>query len=202
VKLTKLMPTLIFGGIATIAIGVFVPGAAPAASEPNAVNAGDTANPAVAQLLNKANAINYEEIQMADIAENKAGDNQAMLTFAKTLKGDHMANEDAVTALSRQENVKIQHTPTYMSQKLDEMKKLNGAEFNDTMVSSEVKDHEKALSFYETERAKFHNNPRVELYIDQTIPVLRAHLQLAKNLQTHMAMAANANSANNMNATR
>jgi putative membrane protein len=200
-KITRLMPTLIFGGIATIAIGTFVPGAA-LANDINAANAGDAANPAVARLLNKANTINYEEIQTADIAENKAGDNQALMTFAQTLKGDHKANEDAVTALSRQANVKIQHTPASVSQKLDQLKNLNGAEFNSTMLNGEIKDHEKAISFFEAEKAKFHNDPNVELYVDETIPVLRAHLELAKALRQHLGERSNENPANNKSASR
>lgn len=91
-QLIKVIPTLILGGIATVAVGAFVPGSA-VAQESNA---------SVSRLLNKANAINYEEIEMSKLASDKAGDNQALLTFAKTMKGDHQANEDAVTALSRQ----------------------------------------------------------------------------------------------------
>src|SRR5215472_6716788 len=62
----------------------------------------------VSALLNKANAINYEEVQAAKTATSKAGDNQALLTFAATVKGDHEANEDAVSALARQKNVKLE----------------------------------------------------------------------------------------------
>ena len=58
-------------------------------------------------LLNKANVINYEEIQMAKTAKSKAGDNQSLTTFAETLEADHKANEEALTALSRQKGVRI-----------------------------------------------------------------------------------------------
>ena len=44
-------------------------------------------NASVSRLLNKANSINYEEIEMAKLASDKAGDNQALLTFAKTMQG-------------------------------------------------------------------------------------------------------------------
>jgi predicted outer membrane protein len=60
-----------------------------------------------ASLLNKANQINYEEIETAKLAHEKAGDNQALLTYADTIKGDHEANEESVSALSRQKSVKL-----------------------------------------------------------------------------------------------
>jgi putative membrane protein len=201
-KITNFVPTLIFGGIATLTIAAFVPGSALAGTDYSAGNAGTSANPGVAQLLNKANAINYEEIQMADVTENKAGDNQALMTFAKTLKADHQANEDALAALARQENVHIEHTPASMSQKLDQMKQLNGSQFDSAMLNGEVKDHQKALSFFENEKAKFHNNPNVAMYVEETIPVLRAHLQMAKTLQQHIGEASNENPTNNKSASR
>ena len=50
-----------------------------------------------ASLLNKANQMNYEEIETAKLAHEKAGDNQALLTYADTIKGDHEANEESVS---------------------------------------------------------------------------------------------------------
>jgi hypothetical protein len=61
-----------------------------------------------ASLLNKANQMNYEEIETAKLAHEKAGDNQALLTYADTIKGDHEANEESVSALSRQKSVKLE----------------------------------------------------------------------------------------------
>ena len=65
-----------------------------------------------ASLLNKANQMNYEEIETAKLAHEKAGDNQALLTYADTIKGDHEANEESVSALSRQKSVKLEGTDT------------------------------------------------------------------------------------------
>ena len=68
-----------------------------------------------ASLLNKANQMNYEEIETAKLAHEKAGDNQALLTYADTIKGDHEANEESVSALSRQKSVKLEGTNTEKS---------------------------------------------------------------------------------------
>jgi putative membrane protein len=200
-RISKSVPTLIFSGIATVAVGCFVSSAAMAADY-NSGNAGTTASPGISHLLNKANAINYEEIQLAKMAQNKAGDNQALLTFAKTMQADHEANEDAVTALSNQKNVKINPTPASMSNKIQQMQNLNGAQFDSAMINAEVQDHQKALKFFEGERGKVSSDPHVALYVDETIPVLRAHLQMAKALQQHMGQASNENPENNKSASR
>ena len=200
-RIPKLAPTMIFGAIATIAVLGFLVAGAALAGESDSGNAATT-NSGIARLLNKANAINYEEIQMAKMAQDKAGDNQALLTFAKTMQADHQANEDAVTALSNQKNVKINPTPASMRQKVEQMQNLKGAQFNGAMINAEVQDHQKALKFFEGERGRFSSDPHVALYVDETIPVLRAHLQMAKALQQHMGQASNENPENNKSVSR
>jgi len=113
----KRISTLILGGIATVTVGAFAPAVAKAQETPPTAG--------VAGLLNKANAINYEEIEMAKVAKDKAGDNQALLTLAKTMQDDHQANEDAVTALSRQKSVKIEGTSATIDEKRKNMENLS-----------------------------------------------------------------------------
>jgi putative membrane protein len=151
----------------------------------------------VGQLLNQANAMNYEEIQAAKTAKDKAGDNQSLATYAETLKGDHEANEQALNALSTQKNVKLDTTPSEVEKKIKSLDKLDGGAFNAAFLNEQVTDHEKALSSFKSARSEFKEDPDVELYIDQTIPILTAHLQMAKNLQSEMGTNGNENPANN-----
>src|SRR5215469_14787468 len=158
-RLNKILPGAIFGGIATIALGMAIPGGAMAQTDNG-----------VSRLLNKANAINYEEVEMAKLAKDKAGDNQALMTLAKTMQGDHQANEDAVTALSRQKNVKIEGTPAAIDTREKHFENLNGGAFNEAFLSEAVEGHSKALRFFESEKGKFHGDPDVNLYLAETIP--------------------------------
>jgi putative membrane protein len=151
----------------------------------------------LSSLLNKANTINYDEVQMAKTAKDKAGDNQALITFADTLKGDHEANEEAVTALSRQKNVKIDGTPASVDQKEDAIDKLDGGSFNQAFLSDEVNDHEKALTYFKQAKSSFRGDRDAEIYIEQTIPVLQAHLEMAKSLRGQMEMGSSENPENN-----
>jgi putative membrane protein len=189
-RLRKAVPGMILGGIATIAIGAFVPGNA------GAQEAG------VSHLLNKANAINYEEIEMAKLAKDRAGDNQALLTLAKTMQDDHQANEDAVTALSRAKNVKIEGTPASIDQRYKEMDNLKGGQFNQAFLNDAVEGHSKALRFFEDEKGRFGSDPDVKLYVEETIPVIRAHLEMARSMRAALGHNSTENPENNKSASR
>lgn len=151
----------------------------------------------VSTLLNKTNVINYEEVQMAKTAKDKAGDNQPLLTFAATLKADHEANEDAVTALARQKNVKIDPTPADADEKNKVLDKLDGASFNAAFFKDEIRGHEEALEYLKQSKSEMSGDRDAELYIDQTIPIVKAHLEMAKALQKQMQMGSSENPDNN-----
>jgi predicted outer membrane protein len=153
-----------------------------------------------ATLLNKANQMNYEETETAKWAHDKAGDNQALMTYADTIKGDHEANEEAVSALSRQKSIKLDGTN---SDKIDHspMKDMKGGAFNEAYLTDQVNGHKEALSTFKSAQGQFKGDPDMELYIQQTLPVLQAHLKMAENLKAHVSMASTENPANNKSTT-
>jgi putative membrane protein len=153
-----------------------------------------------AVILNKANQINYQEIEMAKLARDKAGDNQALLTYADTVKGDHEANEESVSALSRQKSVKLEGTN---KDKIDKsrLNDLSGGAFNEAYLTDQIQGHKKALRAFESARGQFRGDSDMELYVQQTIPVLQAHLKMAENLKRQMSEASKENPANNKSTT-
>src|SRR6202030_2726826 len=134
-----------------------------------------------ATLLNKANQMNYEEQETAKIAHSKAGDNQALITYADTIRGDHEANEEAVSALSRQKSIKLEGTNPDKVEN-GPMKDLTGGAFNDAYLDDQIKGHKEALSMFESAKGSYASDPDMKLYIEQTLPVLQAHLKMAQNL--------------------
>jgi len=153
-----------------------------------------------ATLLNKANQMNYEETETAKLARDRAGDNQALLTYAETIKGDHEANEEAVSALSRQKSIKLEGTNSDPVKK-SPLNDLKGGAFNEAYLEDQVQGHKEALSAFENARGQFKGDPDMELYVQQTIPVLQAHLKMAENLKKHISEASTENSANNKSTT-
>ncbi|MHB8381363.1 MAG: DUF4142 domain-containing protein, partial [Candidatus Binataceae bacterium] len=105
-------------------------------------------------LLNSANQMNYEEISTADIAKSKAGDNQTLITYADTIKGDHQANEDAVSALSRQNKIKLEGTNPEKAE-TTKLKDLNGGDFNAAYLNNQISGHKAALSTFQSAERNF-----------------------------------------------
>jgi predicted outer membrane protein len=153
-----------------------------------------------AGLLNKANQMNYEEIETAKMARSAAGDNQALLTYADTIKKDHEANEDAVTALSRQKNIKLEGTNSDPVKK-SPLNNLKGGAFNEAYLQEQIQGHKEALRDFEAARGQFKGDKDMELYVQQTIPVLQGHLKMAENLEKQASRGSTENPANNKSTT-
>jgi predicted outer membrane protein len=147
-------------------------------------------------LLNGANQMNQEEQDAATMLRSKAGDNQAMVTMAETMSGDHKANQEAVKALADSRKIALK---AYKKNDVanDEMSKLNGAEFNSAFFAMTVRDHNGAIEAFKTARSTFKGDPDVQLYIDETLPVLKAHLEMVKGMQHASALGSSQNPANN-----
>ena len=118
-----------------------------------------------AMLLNKANQMNYEEQETAKMAHSKAGDNQALITYADTIRGDHEANEEAVSALSRQKSIKLEGTNPDKVEK-NSLKDLSGGAFNDAYLDDQIKGHKEALSMFESAKGSYASDPDMKLYIE------------------------------------
>ena len=132
--------------------------------------------------LNQANQINHEEQSMADLLKGKAGDNQALVSMANTIRDDHKNNESALQSLANQKNITL---GSYNQNKAaeDRLENLQGAQFNDAFLNMNIRDHEKALKLFKEAKSTYSGDRDVQVYLDETIPVLEAHLKMAENLQ-------------------
>lgn len=157
------------GGLMLLALPVF------------AATSNTPVNDNAASLLNKANQINQSEVDMADMLSNKAGDNLALSTLATTLKDDHQANESAVKSLANQQNITLKSYEPDQALK-NKMDSLNGSAFNKAFLDHELADHRKALRTFEEARSQTDNRD-MKLYLDETIPVLKSHLEMIENVR-------------------
>ena len=58
-------------------------------------------------LIGQANQMNNEEQDLAKQLRSKAGDNQALITMADTMREDHKANQSALEALASQKHITL-----------------------------------------------------------------------------------------------
>jgi len=153
-----------------------------------------------AMLLNKANQMNYEEQETAKMAHSKAGDNQALITYADTIRGDHEANEEAVSALSRQKSIKLEGANPDKVEK-SSLKNLSGGAFNDAYLDDQIQGHKEALNMFNSAEGQYKGDRDMELYIQQTLPVLQAHLKMAQSLRRHVSPMSAEDPSNNKSNT-
>jgi len=154
-----------------------------------------------ATLLNGANQMNREEQDAAAMLRSKAGDNQTMITLADTMSGDHKANQEAVKALADSRNITLKNRKKHDAAN-EQISKLNGAEFNSAFFAMAVRDHDGAIETFKTARRTFKGDRDVQLYIDETIPVLKAHLEMMKSMQHASALSSSQNPENNRTSRR
>lgn len=161
------------GGLMLLAVPVF-------AATSNTRGSSDAAS-----LLNKASQINQSEVDMADMLNNKAGNNIAMSTLATILKDDHQANESAVKSLANQQNITLKSYRPDQALKT-KMDNLNGSAFDRAFLDHELMDHREALRTFEDARNQSDNRD-MKLYVDETIPVLKSHLEIIENVRRDLA---------------
>jgi len=154
----------------------------------------------LAIMLNKANQINYQEIQMAKMAESKAGDNLALFSMAETMKADYQANAAQLKALAAQQKVKIEPTQPWDAVQT-KLQNANGGDFNEVFLDAQIAGHEQALAYFKSQQQQFAGDPDVTVYLGQTIPIIRAHLEMAQNLRADIARGSSENPANNKTET-
>jgi hypothetical protein len=152
-------------------------------------------------MLNGANQMNNEQLDAATMLRGKAGDNQAMITMADAMTGDSKANQEAVKALADSRKIKLNAYKRDTAAN-DEMSKLNGAKFNSAFFAKSVRDQKGAIEAFKTARRGFRNDRDMQLYIDQTLPMMKANLAMTENLQHHSALGSSQNPANNRTSMR
>jgi putative membrane protein len=156
------------------------------AANTNTAAPGSNFGPAWAQkasLLNQANQLDREEISDANMLSNKAGNNIALKTLASTLRDDHQANDNAVHELANHYNINLQSH--YAKNPMNNLNNLHGTTFDKKFLSKEAQDHRQALQTFEAARNQ-PQSPAMKEYLDETIPVLQAHLTMIENMQHDM----------------
>ena len=81
-------------------------------------------------------------------------------------------------------------TPTRPGEKtqksIADLAEQSGAEFDRKFADTMVSDHEKAVSLFES-NGKDAKDADVKAYVDKTLPTLKHHLQMARDLKTKVS---------------
>ena len=131
--------------------------------------------------LDKAAEGGLAEVEFGKLAEQKAGDEQVK-KFGERMVTDHCKVNQQLKDVAQQEHIQIpDHLSATDQAAKDRLEKLSGAEFDHVYMKDMVKDHKADIAEFarESESAK---DPAVKNFAQQTLPVLRQHLQIAEKI--------------------
>ena len=126
------------------------------------------------------------EVELAKLAVEKAS-NDEVKQYAQRLVDDHTKANDELTQLASQKGVVIPHDEKAMMKGKDKLSKLSGADFDREFMSMMIKDHTKEVKEFEDVSAKAKDTD-VKDWAAKTLPTLREHLQMARDINGKVAM--------------
>ena len=140
-----------------------------------------SADKATEKFLKEAIEGNLAEVQMGELAQQQ-GESEAVRSFGKQLATDHgNANQNA-TAIAAEVGVTPPNEPSKKHKSLhNRLSKLSGAAFDRQFAKEMVDDHKKDIRAFE--KAAKMPTASVAKFANDTLPVLRKHLEAAEALQ-------------------
>lgn len=121
------------------------------------------------------------EVALGKVAQTNAN-SEAVKKFGARMVEDHTKANEQLTQLAQAKGVKIDpefhgaHKEAY-----DRLAAFKGEKFDREYMTHMVKDHQEDISAFEKE-AKNGNDAQVREWAEQTLPTLREHLKLAKEV--------------------
>jgi len=134
------------------------------------------------QFIQKALQGGQMEVQMGQLAEQKA-QSQDVKNLGATLVKDHTQANQELQQLASGKSLATsdhaQHKEAKHDQMMSKLQNQSGAEFDKAFVRMAIRDHKKDIAEFQRARTEV-NDPQLTAFIDKTLPTLRNHLQMAE----------------------
>jgi putative membrane protein len=127
------------------------------------------------------------EVQLGKIAQSKAA-NESVKDFGKRMEQDHTKANDELKKIAADKGVQV---PSEIDKShksmVDKLEKSSGAKFDRDYMAAMVDDHKKDIKKFES--AEKSKDPDVKNFASQTLPTLKAHLQLDESVNSKVKSA-------------
>ncbi len=169
--------------IAAVAVLLIAtPAVAQSVTEKTGVNSVLGLSPSTQDFVKEAAISDMFEIQSSQLAQQKS--NGATKDFADKMMADHTKTSDELKALVTDNKIAAP-IPTSLDDShqkmLDELKSLNGNDFDKKYHSDQDSGHKSAVSLFER-YAKGGKDDKLKSWAAQTLPTLRDHYKMAQDL--------------------
>lgn len=138
------------------------------------------------QFLVNAAEINMEEIQLGKLAQQK-GTTAEVKELAKKMEDSHRKSQGELTTLAQSKGITIPSSPTEDAREaFTELSKKDGNDFDKAYANRMVNGHEDAIETFE-KASEDCEDEDIKDWAAATLPVLRKHLEQAKDCQKQFA---------------
>jgi putative membrane protein len=122
------------------------------------------------------------EVELGKVAE-KNGQKDDVKTFGNHMVKDHgKANDDLKSVAGKMKVTLPEKVSAKHQAKIDQMSKMSGDAFDTAYVKGMVEDHEKTVADFEKASGTV-KNADLKKFIDDTLPVIKEHLEMARKMQ-------------------
>jgi putative membrane protein len=133
-----------------------------------------------ASFIKEAAQGNEAEVQLGKLAMEKAT-SQDVKQLGQHLQTDHAKGNKQLMQLAQTKGVTLPTEPPRNEERLaDRLENKSGSDFDKAFAEHAIKDHEKDIQKYD-KALQNTKDPDVKAYIEKCLPVLRQHLQMARN---------------------
>ena len=140
-----------------------------------------SASTAAQDFLKTVSQDNRAEIELGQLAQSKASNDQVK-SYAEMLVSDHTKANDEVTSLAQTKSVTLPGDLTAAQKSAkDKLTPLSGAAFDKQYIDAMVRDHQKAVKAFQQQTKA--TDADVRAFAQKTLPVLQHHLEEAQRLQ-------------------
>jgi len=133
--------------------------------------------------VQKAASACMAEVQLGKIAEQR-GVNAAVKKYGERIASDHAKGNESLTKAAQSAGIEApQKMDEHCQAEVDKFKNYKGTDFDRDFIKDAVTDHEKVIALL-TQATKEAKNPAIKEWATQALPVLQAHLEIAKKIQS------------------
>ena len=166
-------------------LGVF----ALAAASPGALAATDSPPKNTVSFLQHAAEGQQSEIDLGQLALQKAG-NEQVKQFGARMIEDHTKARQEVQQLASKGGIQLPNQPGRSHKDIkDQLSKLSGKEFDRTYMTAMLREHAKEMKELE-QQSLMEKNPDVRQWAAGAVPVVKEHLTKANTIASSLGIAA------------
>ena len=130
------------------------------------------------------------EVELGRLAVQKAS-NDRVKQFGQKMVDDHSKANNDLKAAAGQEGIELPADTSSKNKKLmEKLSGLSGAEFDKAYMSAMVKDHVEDVHEFE-KASKAPGDSPVKMFATNTLPTLKDHLQMARDIDNELKGSTN-----------